>query len=100
MLIRCKTNVLIADDDRAQLSDFGLATIMAIGRTGNTTSAAVNLQAKYQAPELEKVTDFDAEGLDPRPADVYAFALLMLGELICNPLSPEYLRRSSLRGYE
>ncbi|KIO21938.1 hypothetical protein M407DRAFT_79769, partial [Tulasnella calospora MUT 4182] len=75
-------NVMISDNIRAALSDFGLSRFMVeVGAsTGLTTSGGTAGTAGYQAKEL-----FEANFRPTDMSDVYAFGGLMLATMSGNP---------------
>ena len=55
-----QSNILITDEGRAVLTDFGLSRVTeSMGPTGNTTSSAAG-SIRWQAPELFLELNYDA----------------------------------------
>ncbi|KAJ8453996.1 hypothetical protein ONZ45_g19480 [Pleurotus djamor] len=70
------SNILIGDDGKALIADFGLSFLQEQASTGATRTMASSSQRlngtlRWMAPEL-----IDGEKLD-KPADVYSYALLL-----------------------
>ena len=71
-------NVMIGDDDRAVLMDFGIARSMAPNAPQRTVAGAVMGTAAYMAPEQARGEDVDQR------ADIYAFGLILY-EMLTGP---------------
>ncbi|KAF9443075.1 kinase-like protein [Macrolepiota fuliginosa MF-IS2] len=75
-------NVLVSDDGRALLADFGLSTL-AMTTAGVTSTAAAGRTTAFTAPEL--IDDVDGDKPPTKESDVWSFGCLCLEVFTGNP---------------
>ncbi|KAK7049257.1 hypothetical protein VNI00_005858 [Paramarasmius palmivorus] len=79
-------NVLVNDDCRCCLADFGLANIVESQRLDSTASSSIKGTVRWMAPEL---LCGDTTGNTHGPRDIYAFACTVLEIITGKPPFPE-----------
>jgi serine/threonine protein kinase len=87
-----KANILIDQDGRARLADFGLLTI-ALDSTYTTSSSSPKSAgtARWMSPELLDPDQFDLEDSRPtKDSDCYALGMVILEVLSGKPPFPNY----------
>ena len=71
-----KPNIMISDDEKAMLTDFGVAKVVDGLRTGLTTVNPTAISLKFSSPEAVAGSDRNVK------SDVYSFGCVALGERI------------------
>lgn len=69
---------MVDDDGKAQIADFGLATIESVRTVDACSMSNSGGNTYWLAPELMDPKQFDGTGKTTRESDVYAFGMTAL----------------------
>ncbi|KLO08218.1 kinase-like protein, partial [Schizopora paradoxa] len=75
--IKC-ANIMVDDEGKAQLADFGLSTVDSVRLTANSPTSYSAGNPRWLAPELMFPEMFGGDGESTRESDAYAFGMTAL----------------------